>query len=155
MEERFSKLLQILPKRPCILYLEFQTAFNKVPQQVSWVNVSRHEIRGQVLSWIGNWKAGARSRKGNWTKTWRSDVLMATRHDASGSSGSCVWKPQDVAYLSCLWISQRQTGLMDIWPESVWTFLMWSSTRVYRYFSCTKCTTAAWKAANLVPMFAR
>ncbi|CAM4590472.1 unnamed protein product [Lepidochelys kempii] len=38
-----------------MVYLDFQKAFDKVPQQRLLSKVNSHGLRGKVLSWIGNW----------------------------------------------------------------------------------------------------
>ncbi|CAM5147952.1 unnamed protein product [Eretmochelys imbricata] len=47
-----------------IVYLDFQKAFDKVPHQGFLCKVSCHEIRGKVLSWIGNWLKDWKQRVG-------------------------------------------------------------------------------------------
>ncbi|CAM5136333.1 unnamed protein product [Eretmochelys imbricata] len=47
-----------------IVYLNFQEAFDKVPHQRLLNKVSSHGIRGEVLSWIGNWLKDRKQRVG-------------------------------------------------------------------------------------------
>ena len=47
-----------------VVYLDFQKAFDKVPQRRLVGKIRAHSIRGRVLKWIENWLADRKQRVG-------------------------------------------------------------------------------------------
>ena len=45
-----------------LIYLDFQKAFDKVPDERLLVKVMAHGIQGSAAQWIRNWLAGRRQR---------------------------------------------------------------------------------------------
>ena len=45
-----------------LIYLDFQKAFDKVPQERLFVKVMAHGIQGSAAQWIRNWLAGRRQK---------------------------------------------------------------------------------------------
>ena len=45
-----------------LVYLDFQKAFDKVPQEKPMLKVNAHGIQGDAARWIRNWLAGRRQR---------------------------------------------------------------------------------------------